>query len=305
MSSFILTKPNKKNPLGLFSKDGEIFSVLGFFHYHALDEFDLPVRTGIPMTRSSLILENHTEYGFWTPVSNVQQLRHFGLDPSECFVLLSFSVHCFVFKRYKEQISFSDTRNIAKLPSQALFDYIEANKKIKIIASPQKIMETMRKEIDNRFDEEQKDNYYYKHYVDKKSLERSLKRIYHSRNGLNTDKLNRNEDTRSAKEKEQEEHKLFLYKLKREEIESSVLLKGGTVPLLVNVVEYNIPLMPLMAWHNSPDNKLFDFAYWHWNFKDKKPLDVIFEYIETENIPEFETKLKNLAENINEDDYLD
>ena len=300
-------RANKNNNLGLYMHDSKLYSLLGFFHPSCGYESGHKSIKGLPWTSDYIQdyhFRNHFEH--WTPISNDHQLLHFGLKPKDHIILHGFNSCSFVFKRYKKELPFSQLKNVTKSFEQALFDYVEANKIIKLIATPHRIIKALKMKEDGIETQ-------YNYFVDKALLKRSFERVFHKTSyGMETDKL---DTSIYPKEDKKEISASFDYTYEENVLSDNIInaakLKGGFVPYNYKNIDYNIPLLPLLAWANDCKDDTFDFYLWTWIFNNESPLKTLIlgskmakSYIS--NTPkDLISGLMKLAQSINEDDYFD
>jgi len=307
-------KANKKNNLGFFMHDSKLYSLLGFFHQSSYAESDHKKVDGLPYNVSYIKEHNFSDqFGHWTPISNDKQLRNFDLNPKDHLVLLGYNSCSFVFSRYKKEIPFTELKNVTKDFRQALFDYVEANGIIKLIATPHRIIKAIKnKEIGKETT--------YNHFVDKEILIRAFDKVFHKAsygNGLDTDKLDNSiypEGYNKSEEESVDKKFIDAYSHKerviKDNTKTSAIYKGGSVILNYLSQDYNIPLLPLMAWFNKNTSETYDFYLWTWIFDEKvSGLETLIlgSELDKKFINELPKELNNLffnlASTIKESDY--
>lgn len=301
-------KANPNNELGLYTYDSKVYSVLGFFHDSSKAESDHKYIEGLPSYPEQIHhYDFKNEFDHWQPISYDKQLFSLGLNPKDHIVFRAYANVTFVFSRYKEQIGFSQQKNIRRNYKDALLDYVCIHGHIKLIATPHRIIRDFK-----NFEIHKKTDFAYT--IDKKRLIRTFDPIYYKTSyGMDTDKLNPNMDIKDEsldKKLSPQDH----YNNKEKAISTKVIenahLKGGFIELDYKGNKYNIPLLPLLAWSKNWKEKSFDFGFWTWFFENNIQTELILgSQLEKEynkDIPkDLEESLRTIALSIKEEDFED
>lgn len=248
-----IDRPNSNNPLGLLMVNQEIYSLLGFYHYRdyaeinlkKIKEFDHDGRIFDYQFEKHSLEERFFKY------DDKQEFLNLGLNLDDHKIFQLDYGFVLVFKRSKDAFSIKELKNVTKSFKQAALDYIECNETIKLIASPNRVLNDLSRTIKNEVTLK-------KYFIDKDLFNRLFlkeKNIDQSKNKIL--KENIPFDSYSSIQK----------KFSNSIIDSSER-KGEFIEVTYNNKKYNVPLLILKAWHEDIKSHSYDFAYWTFFFVD-------------------------------------
>lgn len=270
-----LYKPNENNVLGLFRQGNVFYQLIGFFNFMDEREYKIKNFGKLPFSKFACSLENgfghvsrYKDDGYFTNKNDctISQLKHFGLDTSQITFLNAYFNICYVFKVYQKPISIGI--KFANSKEQAISDYFYHN-----LFIPQ-IMSENRLAIDfsNKASRKDSSNVGCFDTVDKSLFEKSIdpqndpeilkaKRFqemlhnkYSKKSEINTTLKNESSEKDftllSDYKTFSEENNIDLFEI-RNKIIKKAKLNFGFKTFTYKNINYDIPLLPLLAWCHS------------------------------------------------------
>jgi hypothetical protein len=266
---------NDNNPLGLFRQGSQYYQLIGFFNYMDSREYLCDMRGTLPFSRFAASCQRGWNcgsiYSLDSPSENnntnhniIAHIRHFKLDDTEIVYLQANFKICYLFKIYREPISFKSRP--AAIKEQAICDFLHHNEFIPQIMSENRLANEMshlstgipsfangkhtlvnKKLFTDSIDGENtaekikdrwladwlRKKYTPEYIIEKQTKEERLEPAF----SLNSDYLI------IGKEKN-----IDLLDIQKR-IKTQANRKGGFVNFEYKSIEYKIPLLPLLCWN--------------------------------------------------------